>query len=78
MSTLRANVIDSAVTTEFKDTITANGDKQWLDRYGIIKANSNQILSNATIPSGTNGLSVGTLKVGAGCTVTVQGNWRIV
>ena len=31
MSTLRANVIDSAVSTEFKDTVTANGDKQWGD-----------------------------------------------
>jgi len=35
-------------------------------------------LSNATIPSGTNGLSVGTLQVGDGCTVTVRGNWRIL
>ena len=36
MSTLRANVIDSAVSTEFKDTITANGDKQWVDSYGCL------------------------------------------
>ena len=39
MSTLRANIIDSAVNTEFKDTITANGDKQWVDSYGVIKTN---------------------------------------
>ena len=39
MSTLRANIIDSATTTEFKDTITANGDKQWVDSYGVIKTN---------------------------------------
>ena len=31
MSTLKANIIDSAVSTEFKETITANGDSQWLD-----------------------------------------------
>ena len=78
MSTLRANIIDSSVTTEFKDTITANGKKQWLDRFGIIKANSTEIDENVTIPSGTNGLSVGTIRVGAGYSVTVQGNWRIV
>ena len=81
MTKIIVNSVDSQVgfaSVTFHDTITANGDKQWLDRYGIIKANSNQILSNATIPSGTNGLSVGTLKVGAGCTVTVQGNWRII
>ena len=78
MSTLRANIIESSVTTEFKDTITANGQKQWLDHFGIIKANSENINENVTIPSGTNGLTVGTVKVGAGYSVTVQGNWRVV
>ena len=79
MSTLRANIIDShSTSTEFKETITANGKKQWLDRFGIIKANSENINENVTIPSGTNGLSVGTIRVGAGYSVTVQGNWRIV
>ena len=35
MSTLRANIIDShSTSTEFKETITANGDSQWLDTYG--------------------------------------------
>ena len=54
MSTLRVNVIDSAVNTEFKDTITANGDKQWVDSYGVIKTNRNNISENVTIPTGTN------------------------
>ena len=78
MSTLRANIIDSSVTTEFKDTVTANGDKQWVDSYGVIKTNRATINESVTIPSGTNGLSVGTIRVGAGYSVTVQGNWRIV
>ena len=51
MSTLRVNVIDSAVNTEFKDTITANGDKQWVDSYGVIKTNRNNIGENVTIPT---------------------------
>jgi len=75
------NTIDSqtgVTSVTFHDKIAANGDKQWLDRYGIIKANANEILSNATILSGTNGVSAGTVKIGAGCTVTVQGEWRIV
>ena len=54
MSTLRANIIDSTSTTEFKDTITANGDKQWVDSYGVIKTNRNNINENVEIPSGTN------------------------
>ena len=55
MSTLRANIIDSAVSTEFKDTVTANGDKQWVDSYGVIKTNRATINEDVTIPTGTNG-----------------------
>ena len=44
MSTLKANIIDShSTSTEFKETITANGDSQWLDTYGVIKANRDTI-----------------------------------
>ena len=78
MSTLRANIIDSSVTTEFKDTITANGDKQWVDSYGVIKANRNNISEDVTIPSGTNGLSTGPVSINSGFTVTVNGEWVIV
>ena len=78
MSTLRANIIDSTSTTEFKDTITANGDKQWVDSYGVIKTNRATIAEDVTIPSGTNGISAGTTKISSGYTVTVQGEWRIV
>ena len=54
MSTLRANIIDShSTSTEFKETITANGDNQWLDTYGVIKANRDTIAESITIPSGT-------------------------
>ena len=78
MSTLRANIIDSAVTTEFKDTITANGDKQWVDSYGVIKTNSSTIDEDVTIPAGTNGLSTGVVSISSGQTVTVNGEWTIV
>jgi hypothetical protein len=65
-------------TIDFKDVISANGKKQWLDTYGVIKGCNNRIDSNATIPSGTNGVSAGPITVGAGYTVTVQGEWRVV
>ena len=78
MSTLRVNVIDSAVNTEFKDSITANGDKQWVDSYGVIKTNRNNISENVTIPTGTNGLSTGPISINGGFTVTVNGEWTIV
>ena len=81
MTKIIVNSIEPQVgvtSVTFTKSITANGKKQWLDRFGIIKANSENIDENVTIPSGTNGLSVGTIRVGAGYSVTVQGNWRVV
>lgn len=79
MSTIKANIIDSSTsTTEFKDPVAANGDKQWLDTYGIIKTNRNTINEDVTIPAGTNGLSAGAISVANGRTVDVQGEWVIV
>lgn len=75
------NTVDSqpgVTSVTFHDRIAANGDDQWLDRYGIIKSNANEILSNATIPARTNAVSAGTVRIGVGCSVTVQGDWRIV
>lgn len=79
MSTLKANIIDStSTTTEFKETITANGDKQWVDSYGVIKTNRDIISENITIPDGTNGLSSGPITIAVGYEVTVNGEWVIV
>ena len=79
MTKLIFNTVDSrASTTEFKDIITANQSKQWLDTYGVIKAFKNTIDENVTIPSGTNGVSAGAITISSGNTVTVKGEWRIV
>ena len=79
MSTIKANIIDStASSTEFKDTITANGDKQWVDSYGVIKTNRTTISENVTIPADTNGLSSGPITISEGNEVTVNGEWVIV
>ena len=79
MSTIKANIIDSSTpTTEFKDPVAANGDKQWLDTYGIIKTNRDTINENLTIPAGTNGFSAGAITIANGRTVDVQGESVIV
>jgi len=79
MSTLKANIIDSTTSsTEFKETITANGDKQWVDSYGVIKTNRDTISEDITIPEGTNGLSAGPITIADGYTVTQLGEWVIV
>jgi hypothetical protein len=63
---------------DFKDRWTVNNSPQWLDTYGVIKTNSDTIDDSPTIPSGTNGMSAGTIRIGVGQTVTVQGEWRII
>ena len=79
MSTIKANIIDSTTpNTEFKDTITANGDKQWVDSYGVIKTNRTTISEDVTIPADTNGLSSGPIVIAEGNEVTVNGEWVIV
>ena len=79
MTKLIVNSIDSRSTsTEFKDIVTANHSKQWLDTYGVIKAFKNTIDENEIIPSGTNGVSAGAITISSGNTVTVKGEWRIV
>ena len=78
---ISVSTIDSqpgVTSVTFHDKIAANGGDQWLDRYGIIKANANEILSSAVIPARTNAVSAGTVRIGVGCSVTVQGDWRIV
>ena len=76
VNSIEPNVGVTSVT--FHDSITANGKNQWLDRFGIIKTNVSDLLSNTTIAEHTNGVSVGTLRVGTGCTITIRGDWRIV
>ena len=79
MSTIKANIIDSTTpSTEFKDTITANGDKQWVDSYGVIKTNRTTISEDVTIPADTNGLSSGPIVIAECNEVTVNGEWVIV
>jgi hypothetical protein len=80
MTTLIVNTVRSQTgsTVDFRDIISANGASQWLDTYGVIKANKNTIDENVTIPAGTNGVTAGTVTVSSGYTVTVQGEWRIV
>lgn len=68
----------SGDTLDFKDIISANRANQWVDTYGVIKANKQTIDEDVTIPAGTNGLTAGTVTVSDGYTVTIQGVWRII
>lgn len=79
MTKIIVNTIRShGSTVDFKDNISANGAKQWVDSYGIIKTNKTTIDEDVTIPVGTNALTAGTVTVSANKTVTIQGEWRIL
>jgi hypothetical protein len=58
----------------------ANGDKQWIDTYGVFKSNRNTINENITVPAGTNTMSIGPLTINNGITITVAsgGAWTVV
>ena len=62
------------------NVLRANGDPQWLDTYGVIKANRNSITENITIPNNVNAMSVGPIEVGTNNTITVAdgGIWIII
>ena len=58
----------------------ANGEKQWLDKWGVFKANRNFVSENVTIPANVNCVSAGPITINNGVTVTISngGNWAIV
>lgn len=58
----------------------ANGDKQWIDTYGVMKANRNTISENVTIPANTNCGSFGPLEITNGTTITISNGaaWSIL
>jgi len=58
----------------------ANGEKQWLDKWGVFKANRNFVSENVTIPANVNCVTAGPITINNGVTVTINsgGNWAIV
>ena len=60
--------------------LRADGDKQWVDRYGVMKRNRNSIGESTSINSGDNCLSSGPITINSGVTVTINsgGYWSIV
>ena len=72
------NITSQGSTVDFRDIVSANLAKQWLDTRGIIKANKNTIDDDVTIPADKAAFTAGTVKVSTGKTVTINGIWRII
>jgi hypothetical protein len=60
--------------------LKANGDRQYIDTYGVFKTNRNTVAENITIPANTNALSAGPITINNGITVTISTGaaWSIV
>jgi hypothetical protein len=60
--------------------LSVNGDKQWIDSYGLIKRNRKNIVENIIIGSNDNCMSVGALTINDNKVVTIEqgGVWTIV
>ena len=58
----------------------ANGDRQYIDTYGIFKTNRNAIDEDITIPGNTNAVSAGPLTINSGkiVTITSGSSWSVV
>ena len=72
------NITAHGSDVDFKDIVSANHAKQWLDSHGIVKANKNTIDEDVTIPAGKSAFTAGTVKISTGKTVTINGIWRII
>ena len=60
--------------------LRADGDKQWIDRYGIIKRNRQSISESITINNGDSCSSNGPLTISSGYTIQIAngGSWVIL
>jgi len=56
------------------------GDRQYIDTYGVMKANRNTIAENVTVPANTNCMSAGPIEITGNNIVTILdgGAWSII
>ena len=60
--------------------LRAEGDKQWIDTYGVFKRNRTSVGENITVANGDNCMTAGPISINNGNTVTIAngGSWSIV
>ena len=56
------------------------GDRQYIDTYGVMKANRNTIAENVTIPANTNCMSAGPVELSGNTVITIVDGaaWSII
>ena len=60
--------------------LRADGDKQWIDRYGVFKRNRNTVVENVTVNNGDNCMTAGPITINNNVTVAISngGSWSVV
>ena len=60
--------------------LRADGDKQWIDRYGVFKRNRNTVVENVTVNNGDNCMTAGPITINNNITVQISdgGSWSVV
>ena len=75
------NIEGSTMTSQqVEQTLHVNGDRMWLDPYGVIKVNRNSINQSITVNAAQNASSTGPITINNGVVVTIAngGVWSIV
>ena len=75
-----AQALDVEGSISVSETLYVNGDAQWIDSYGVFKANRNTIAENVTIPANTNCMTAGPITILDGNVVTISNgsSWSVV
>ena len=62
------------------DVMYVNGDKLFVDKFGVFKTNRNVIDYDVTIPANTNAVSAGPLTINSSTVVTIANgsSWSVV
>ena len=68
--------LDAAAAAKLNSVGSGGGPS--LGTNSIIRTNADTINEDITIPSGTNGMTIGPVTISAGFTVTVDGTWTVV
>ena len=71
---------NSKSSGQVTNTLKVNGDKQYIDRYGVIRRNRANITEDVTVASSDRCSSTGPIEINNGVTVTISngGYWTVI
>ena len=77
----KCNIEGQNFSNQTNDSVLyANGDRQWIDTYGVFKCNRSTVSENITVPNNHNCMSAGPITVNNNIVVTIAsgGSWVVI